>query len=403
MKIHYTLALAAAQSSQHALIDLIGNLPRTVTKQTFGKVSEDLMSRMGIRNSITERAPRIVDRAAGRDNNFNLLRMLAAIGVLISHAYPISLGPAKMEPLSDLLGVTLGTVCVMIFFTISGFFITRSFEQKHSLRSFLQARALRLFPALVVVLAATVIISALFLTVAPSKMFWPAAGEYLLRNLLLFSPKYPLPGVFEANPVGPAINGSLWTLNYEVMCYFGVVLCGVLGLLRRPAAFALGSGLLLALYATAQILPLHDRIENLVQLALPFAIGMSFWVWRSIIPLSWPLAGVALVAAVLLRPTPVFSLALVLALAYWVFMLGYARIQLLRGYTRLGDYSYGTYIYAFPIQQLVAFFGVVSPLTNIGLAFPAVLLCAVLSWVFVESPALRLRGAPNVRHPHGFR
>ena len=118
MKIHYTVALAAAQSSQHALIDLIGNPPRTVTMQIFGKVSEELMSRMGIRNSITGRAPRIVDRAAGRDNNFNLLRMLAAIGVLISHAYPISLGPAKIEPLSDLLGVTLGTVCVMIFFLL---------------------------------------------------------------------------------------------------------------------------------------------------------------------------------------------------------------------------------------------------------------------------------------------
>jgi peptidoglycan/LPS O-acetylase OafA/YrhL len=369
----------------------------------FEKVCEDLMSRMSIRNIFTGRAPRIVDRDAGRDNNFNLLRMLAATGVVISHAYPISLGPTTTEPLFDLLGVSLGTVCVMIFFTISGFFITRSFAQKHSLRSFLHARALRLFPALAVVLAATVIISALFLTVVPPKMFWPAAGEYLLRNLLLFFPKYPLPGVFESNPLGPAINGSLWTLNYEVMCYLGVVLCGALGLLGRPAAFAAGLVLLLALYATAQVLPLHDRIENLVQLALPFAIGMSFWVWRSVIPLSWPLAGFSLVAAVLLRPTPVFGFALVLALAYWVFILGYARIQLLRGYTRLGDYSYGTYIYAFPIQQLVAFFGVVSPLINIGLSFPAVLLCAVLSWAFVESPALRLRGAPNVRHPNRLR
>ena len=358
---------------------------------------------MMVRNGVTGRAPRIADRAAGRDNNFNLLRMLAATGVLVSHAYPISLGPGTPEPLVALLGMTLGTVCVMVFFTISGFFITRSFEQKHSLPSFFLARALRLFPALAVVLAVTVAISALFLTVAPPNVFWPAAWEYLLRNLLLFFPKYPLPGVFESNRFGPAINGSLWTLNYEVLCYLGVVLCGGLGFLERPTAFAAGLVLLLMLYATAQLLPLHERIENLAPLGLSFGIGMAFWVWRSTIPLSWPMAGAALVAAVLLRSTPVFGLALALALAYGVFVLGYARIHSLKWYTRLGDYSYGTYVYAFPVQQLIAFLGVVSPLTNMALAFPAVLLCAVLSWVFVEAPALRLRGVPNVKDWHTLR
>jgi peptidoglycan/LPS O-acetylase OafA/YrhL len=323
--------------------------------------------------------------------------MAAAIGVLVSHAYPISLGPSASEPLSGVLGVTLGTVCVMVFFSISGFFITRSFARKHSLVDFLQARALRLFPALVVVLTATVVVSALFLTAAPQTMFWPAAGEYLLRNLLLFFPKYPLPGVFDANPFGPAINGSLWTLNYEVLCYLGVVLWGGLGLLRRPVAFAASLVPLLALCVTAQMLPLHDRIESLVQLGLPFAIGMSFWVWRSVIPLSWPIAGAALVVAVLLRTTPFFGFALALAISYWVFVLGYARIHTLEWYGNIGDYSYGTYVYAFPIQQLVASFGFFLPLFNMALAIPMVLICAVLSWNFVEAPALRLRNALAVR------
>lgn len=349
-------------------------------------------------SSSTRRAPRIADRAGGRDNNFNLLRMLAATGVLVSHAYPISLGPGTPEPLSNLLGgITLGTVCVMVFFSISGFFITRSFEQKHSLTAFLRARALRLFPALAVVLAVTVAVSAVFLTDAPPQAFWPAAGEYLLRNLLLFFPKYPLPGVFEANPYGPVINGSLWTLSYEVLCYLGVVICGVLGLLGRRVAFAAVLGLLLTLYAITEALPLHNRIENLTHLGLPFAVGMSFWVWRAIIPLSWPLAGAALLAAVLLRPTPLFGFALTLTLTYGVFVLGYARIRFLDGYTRVGDYSYGTYVYAFPLQQLAASLGVMSPLANMALSFPVVLLCAVVSWMFVEAPALRLRIAPAMQ------
>lgn len=95
---------------------------------------------------------RIGDLSAGHDNNFNLLRMLAATGVLVSHAYPISLGAGAVEPLESLLkGTSLGGICVMIFFAISGFFISRSFAGKSSLKSFLRARALRLFPALAVV------------------------------------------------------------------------------------------------------------------------------------------------------------------------------------------------------------------------------------------------------------
>jgi peptidoglycan/LPS O-acetylase OafA/YrhL len=340
----------------------------------------------------------IADRAGGRDNNFNLLRMLAAVGVLISHAYPITLGHGTPEPFSAILGgTTLGTVCVMIFFSISGFFITRSFDQKHSLKAFLQARALRLFPALAAVLTLTVGVSALFLTVAPPQVFWPGAMEYLLRNLFLFFPKYPLPGVFESNPYGQAINGSLWTLNYEVMCYLGVVLFGGLGLLRRPSALIVALLMFLAVYTAAQVLPLHSRIENLTRLGLPFAIGMSFWVWRDTIPLSWPLAIAVLAVAVLLRPTPASHFSLALALAYGVFVLGYARFGVLDEYARLGDYSYGTYVYAFPIQQLVASFGVISPFANMAFAFPAVLLCAVLSWNYIEAPALRLRSARTAR------
>jgi peptidoglycan/LPS O-acetylase OafA/YrhL len=280
-----------------------------------------------------------------------------------------------------------------------GFFITRSFEQKHSLTGFLGARALRLFPALAVVLAVTVAVSAVFFTVAPPQAFWPEAGAYFLRNLFLFFPKYTLPGVFETNPYGQAINGSLWTLSYEVLCYLGVVICGVLGVLGRRAALATVLLMFMIIYASAQVLQFHTRIENLIQLALPFVVGMSFWVWRAVIPLSWTLVAGGLIAATVLRPTPLFDASLVLVLAYGVFVLGYARIGFLGRYTRFGDYSYGTYVYAFPLQQVVASLGVVSPLANMTISFPAVLVCAVLSWRFVEAPALRLRSERNVRVP----
>ena len=247
-------------------------------------------------------APLIADRAAGRDNNFNLLRILAALGVLVSHAYPISLGVDAPEPLSALLGdVTLGTVSVMIFFSISGFFIARSFAGRTSLARFLQARCLRLFPALIVVLMVTLFICGFWLTTAAPGVFWAAAPDYFLHNVTLFSLHYELPGVFAANPYGPPINGSLWTLNYEVLCYLGVVLAGLAGLLERPWLFAVALAGFATAYSVNLVHPLHPRIDSLLMLGLPFAIGMSFWVWRRVIPLSAPLAVVLLCLAYLAR------------------------------------------------------------------------------------------------------
>ena len=336
--------------------------------------------------------PRIADWASGRDNNFNLLRILAALGVLVSHAYPISLGPSAAQPLSALLGdVTLGTVSVMIFFSISGFFITRSFAGRTSLARFMQARCLRLFPALIVVLIVTLLVAGFWLTTAAPAVFLAAAPDYFLHNVTLFFLHYDLPGVFTTNPYGPPINGSLWTLNYEVLCYLGVVLAGLVGLLERPWLFAVALAGFVAAYGTNLVHPLHPRIDSLLMLGLPFAIGMSFWVWRRVIPLSAPLAVVLLGLAYFARQTAITESVLALALSYTVFVIGYAKSPILAVYNRLGDYSYGTYVYAFPIQQTLASFGIVTPLSNMALALPVTLICAILSWHLVEAPAMRLK------------
>lgn len=331
----------------------------------------------------------IGDRSSGRDNHFNLIRMIAASGVLVSHAYPISLGPRAVEPLEHWLnGITLGTVCVYVFFAISGFFIAKSFDRSPSLGRFLRARALRLFPALALVLLLTVLVAGLFLTTAPAATFWAAAPDYLWRNLTLVHLRYDLPGVFETNPYGPPINGSLWTLFHEVMCYAGVFLAGLLGLLRARWLFALALAAFLGLQFLAPELALPGRVHVFLDLAFPFAIGTAFYVWRDIVPLRLSWGAVLAVLAALAYATPVFDMVFALALSYWVFLIGLARAPRLLAYNRLGDYSYGTYIYAFPVQQVMAYLGITLPLTNMALAFPLTLLLAVLSWHMVEKPAL---------------
>lgn len=336
--------------------------------------------------------PRIADRSDGRDNNFNLIRLIAAVLVLVSHAYPLSLGGAVGQPFENVLhGLSLGLVCVWAFFAISGFFITRSFARKPSAAEFLAARTLRLFPALAVMTVITIVVSGLLLTQAAPSVFWASTGEYFVRNMLLFKLQYTLPGVFEANPYGPAINGSLWSLSYEVTCYTGVLICGLLGLLGNKKVFAAMAVLFLCFFALTEFAEFNPRIERLTWLGLPFLSGMVFYIWRHYIPLSWVL--LIGMAAVTLAAwfTPLFLPVFAVSLSYAVFFFGYGKNPLLLQYNKLGDYSYGVYIYAFPIQQIVAQSGVTSPVNNILISLPFTLICAALSWHFIEAPAMKLR------------
>lgn len=341
--------------------------------------------------------------ATGRDNNLNLIRLLAAFAVLVSHAWPLDLGTGTEEPLKAFAGQSLGTLAVFIFFVISGFLITASFQRSRTHLRFVQARALRLLPGLFVsLLLVAFLMGPLVTTLAPGAYLQASeTWTFLLRNITLFKPQYTLPGVFETNPY-PAVEGSIWTLIHEVLCYAMVFLAGIAGLLasqRRMLVF-------LSLYACSWLLTqaspiaFPERLLTLQSLSLPFVLGMAGWIWRDRIRLS--LWGVLLFGAVWfgLRGTVFAFPALVLFLGYATAWLAYVPGGVLRHYNRLGDYSYGLYIYAFPIQGLVAWaFGSLGPGLHILLATPPVLLLSVASWHLVEDPALRLLKHPQPHRP----
>lgn len=143
------------------------------------------------------------DLASRRNNNFNLIRMLAATAVLMSHSYPLALGHDAVEPLSDWIGLSLGELAVITFFCVSGFFISLSRDRAGSTVDFSTARFLRIYPGLtLVLLLSAFLIGPLFTTLSASEYF--RSGEtygYLTHNLTLFSMKFQLPGVFENTPL----------------------------------------------------------------------------------------------------------------------------------------------------------------------------------------------------------
>lgn len=340
----------------------------------------------------------LADVAGGRDNNFNLIRMIAASGVLVSHAFPIALGFGATQPFETATGLTLGWLCVAIFFAISGFLITQSFDRKPQVESWCSARVARLFPGLIVVSVLVALLYGPVFTTLPLGQYFsqPQTYTYIPRNVTLVSLQFGLPGVFETLPYPTAINGSLWTLVYEVACYFGVFLAGVLGAIASRRRFAIAFALYLVVFAASALPGISDhvpaRLEHLRLLSFPFAIGTAFYVWRSRVVLSWLLAAILAVAATLLRQTALFEPAFILAIAYGTFVLAYRVGGPIRHFNRVGDYSYGMYVYAFPVQQAaVAIAGPMSPIENMVLAFPVTLLLAIASWYLVEKPALARR------------
>ena len=338
---------------------------------------------------------RLSEVSRGRDNNLNLIRMLAALAVLVSHAWPLASGRGSVQPFRELVGYELGTMAVYVFFAISGFLVTRSFERQPTIGDWIAARALRIFPGLLVVLLLTVMILGPAVTVLPLSEYFsdPATLSYVPNNLLLVYPQQSLPGVFVASLYGTEINGSLWTLYYEFICYGAVLAIGLAGAFQSRRALIAVAATFVLLNAAWMLLPVTwpDSLWQLRVLSAPFACGVAFYFARHLLPLT-PWALLVLAAATFIaQGTALYDPLFVLTLSYGTFLLAYLPDGWVREYNRLGDYSYGVYIYAWPVQQTVVhYFGPMSPGQNILITVPIVLVLAWLSWNLVEKPALRL-------------
>jgi peptidoglycan/LPS O-acetylase OafA/YrhL len=358
----------------------------------------------------------LAERLSCRDNNLNAIRLAAAIAVLVSHAWPLTQGKGTPEPLEPLLGVSLGHVAVLVFFAASGYLIAGSFDRRTSLSQFVSFRIARLAPGLAVSLVLVAFVMGPAVTTLPLSHYLadPDTWGFVPRNLSLVLIQFELPGVFTANPY-PIVEGSIWTLKYEVACYALLTLAGVAGLLARRgvAAAFLAGWLVLTALVPALGIPVPYHAEKVLHLSQPFALGMILWLWRERVGVRPGLSSALLVGAVLLAQRPFGDLALAVALAHATLTLAALPVpRPVAAYDRLGDWSYGVYVYAVPVQGLAVWtLGPQSPLANIAFSLPLTLALAALSWRWVEAPALALtrsrarsrpaRGAPSARPaPH---
>jgi peptidoglycan/LPS O-acetylase OafA/YrhL len=316
-------------------------------------------------------------------NSFDLLRLLAAAAVIAFHAAPL----AGLAPWS--IGqVNLGALGVGAFFVISGYLVTDSRVRTGSLQAFLAKRVLRIEPGLIASLVVTAFVIGAFATTLP-------LGEYLRRkevylyvakNTLLYPTAYGLPGVFEYNPLPKVVNGSLWTLRVEFTLYLGLGLLGavrLLGPVAMAAAAALCACAAFVLQAAPGVVP--SGLVHPGQIGSQYAF--LFFAGALLRLIDRPLPAWTLGSALLL-----FTPAWILGLPVAVVWLGNRRSIRLPA-----DLSYGLYIYAFPVQQLLAAHGLLSFWASLAATLPF----AAASWFFVEAPALSLKPA-GTRTPEPY-
>jgi peptidoglycan/LPS O-acetylase OafA/YrhL len=341
-----------------------------------------------------------------RDNNFNAIRLMLASAVIWSHAVPLLYGleGGRREPIFRLTRgqASAGDLAVCGFFIVSGYLLAQSWQRRPAARVFLGRRARRLWPGFIL---------AYFFSVVAVP--WLAGDGFhrgvlylpwLVHGTFLATLHTPLLPVFGQNPIPHNVNGSLWTLRYEWWCYVLLTTMGVLGALRRRVVIP---GLIVALALVSCFGPHGAGLPTLpipgivvLTVGLPgeyprlmacFLAGVVAHLYRD--RLSFTRRGVMLTGGVLAATALLgHGLALVTPVCggYLLLALGHAPTRYLARIGQRVDLSYGMYLYAFPVQQLLVRYAAVrlSPFTLAMLALAPTGALAWLSWHIIEQPAL---------------
>jgi peptidoglycan/LPS O-acetylase OafA/YrhL len=349
----------------------------------------------------------VVADPAQRSNNFDFLRFALATLVIFSHSFALLHGSDATEPLMRATHqLPSGDLAVDGFFVISGFLVTHSWMRSKTAAEYAGKRIRRIYPGFAVALLVSAFIVGPLSSPDPGVPFRAHELAKLLRAMVTLRAdiqQYAFPD----NPYPHSANGSLWTIFYEVACYVGVAGLGAIGLLKRRRIVAL---MLLASIAGCFALTAAGPAQRLsftstplvipVRLASFFLAGMTAYLYRDRIRFSTPAitaAGIGLLVGAVLPHALVVGLPL--CGAYLLFAFAFSKRIRLQSWATRGDFSYGIYLYAFPIQQLCIHYNRSwHPLVLFCVATPLAIVAGMLSWWCVEKRFLRMALGPYSRY-----
>jgi peptidoglycan/LPS O-acetylase OafA/YrhL len=327
---------------------------------------------------------------------FDQLRIAAATVVLLHHSRGIEYANLRADPLFHYSGgyIHFGFLAVAVFFAISGFLVTPGLLRSKNLIDFASHRILRIFPALIVVVLVSMALLGPALTSIPLAAYFSDPNLYrYAKNLLTLNEDF-LPGVINNEGRPMIVNGALWTLHFEVLCYATLALTSMVGFLRRRSLFLI---LVLASYGInfamsvdptlAAVLP--HRLLTFIKLFVYFGVGATLFIFADRSPFSMTLAIGAFVVVVAALPFGLGAVVMPLCLPYMIIFCG---LSVLPGQPLLKhDLSYGVYLIHAPVLCAFTLF---FPNLRIWwlvamIVFCITLVLSYLSWTCVEGPALR--------------
>jgi peptidoglycan/LPS O-acetylase OafA/YrhL len=312
----------------------------------------------------------------GRQNSYDFVRFCAASAVLFSHHFGLNKLP---EPPVSLYGETFGKLAVEVFFCLSGYLICQSLQVDSSWQRFVSARVLRIFPNLAFALIGTSLITLVWYQNYANLL---DHGKYVLRNLLMFifGVRFEISGVF-GDLDWPTVNGSLWSLPYELWLYvllFAVFLVTNFRIAIIVVVIALGIGW--------AVTPETSFVT------FQFCRLGSFFFAGSLLAIYWnpsPISGaVALLSLILIVRLPIETPLHSIALAITVIGLGSSPVM--AWFSKGGDASYGMYIFAWPVQQFSILL-VHSFWWSMVAAFVVTTMLGYFTWHTFEKPIMAKR------------
>lgn len=325
------------------------------------------------------------------NNNLTLIRVLLSSMVIYYHAYALTGDDPKQDAIRSLVGfVSSGGLSVAMFFFVSGMLVCNSFMKNHNFIAYISSRFFRIFPALLVMIFLTVCLMGPLVTSLTVFDYFsnPKVYDYFLNNMLLDT-RYELPGVFENNQYPNAVNGSLWTLRWEVICYMFLFFAGMGGFLRNRVLATLTCVAVILSVVTRQPWLTNTLGLNPAMLYLPmyFSVGCLFAIWKDVFIINVKVMFVFIFASVLLKDSATFEYLFYLTVA--ISLITIASLKFVLRLRMKYDISYGIYIYGFVIQQVVALYlPYADHNVNALLSLSICLILGFISYKYVELPAI---------------
>jgi peptidoglycan/LPS O-acetylase OafA/YrhL len=335
-----------------------------------------------------------------RKNNFTIVRFVLASSVIYTHCFWLVGGAEGTDDLAPLLGAPVSAYAVDGFFFLSGFLVYPSLLRLGRSSTFLLARLSRLWPGLAMSVLLSVAGGLLVTNVDPLEFFTGETLRFIGGNLSLLFGAYYLTGV-ECGAALCNVNGSLWTLTWEARCYLLLALLGTVGLARPQimVRYILPLTLVGALLWDFPPVPAFVASElgtgivyqlNMIDRLWPlFALGIAAYIFRERIRLSWVLLALLFATNVAAHYAGIGLHVRAVFIGYAVLCFGFltARTRAISGVWP--DYSYGMYIYAFPIMMVIHSLWPTDSHMLLALAnLLATLPVAIFSWHYVEKPVL---------------